>query len=136
MTTPGRRLSAPPVRAISAVSDSLLWSAYRLAYLTVFPSLNEGFGLPVGESLSAGTPVVTSGFGSMKEIAVDGGAIFVDPRDDDDVYRGMRAGLLDPELHARLTAEAARLSQRGWAEYAESLWQYFVPGSQPSARVA
>ncbi|UFS57741.1 glycosyltransferase [Subtercola endophyticus] len=118
-----------PVKAISAVSDSLLWSAYRLAYLTVFPSLNEGFGLPVGESLSAGTPVVTSGFGSMKEIAAAGGAIFVDPRDDDDVYRGMRAGLLDEELHARLVAEAAELPSRGWSDYAAALWQYFVPQS-------
>ena len=118
-----------PVKAISAVSDSLLWSAYRLAYLTVFPSLNEGFGLPVGESLSAGTPVVTSGFGSMKEIAETGGAIFVDPRDDNDVYRGMREGLLDPELHARLVAEAAELPTRGWSDYAAALWQYFVPTS-------
>ncbi|MEF2977769.1 glycosyltransferase [Subtercola sp. YIM 133946] len=120
-----------PVKAISAVSDSLLWSAYRLSYVTVFPSLNEGFGLPVGESLSAGTPVVTSDFGSMKEIASGGGAIFVDPRDDDDVYRGMRAGLTDPELHARLSAEAAALPARGWSEYADALWQYFVPTSQP-----
>ncbi|RFA08444.1 hypothetical protein B7R54_03805 [Subtercola boreus] len=114
-----------PVRAISAISDPLLWSAYRLARLTVFPSLNEGFGLPVGESLSAGTPVVTSGFGSMKEIAGGGGAIFVDPRDDDDVLRGIRAGLVDDALHARLAAEARELPLRGWAEYADELWSYF-----------
>ncbi|GAA0999381.1 glycosyltransferase [Subtercola frigoramans] len=115
------------VRAISAVSDSLLWSAYRLARVSIFPSLNEGFGLPVGESLSAGTPVITSNFGSMKEIAVSGGAIFVDPRDDDDVYRGLKQGLLDDELHARLVAEAANLSQRDWSDYARELWDYFAP---------
>jgi glycosyltransferase involved in cell wall biosynthesis len=121
-----------PVKAISAVSDSLLWSAYRLAYLTVFPSLNEGFGLPVGESLAAGTPVVTSDFGSMKEIAIGGGAIFVDPRDDDNIYEGFKSGLGDAELHARLVAETALLSDRGWSDYADSLWQYFVPTGQPS----
>ncbi|PPF82444.1 hypothetical protein C5B96_09090 [Subtercola sp. Z020] len=127
-----------PVRAISAISDALLWSAYRLARLTVFPSLNEGFGLPVGESLSAGTPVVTSDFGSMKEIAATGGAVFVDPRDDDDVYRGIRSLLLDDDLHARLVAEAADLPARGWSEYAEELWTTFVAsaaipaGSTPS----
>jgi glycosyltransferase involved in cell wall biosynthesis len=121
-----------PVKAISAVSDSLLWSAYRLAHLTAFPSLNEGFGLPVGESLSAGTPVLTSDFGSMKEIAVNGGAIFVDPRDDDDVYRGLKDGLLDAELHARLTAETGLLSKRGWSDYASELWLYFAPTSQSS----
>ncbi|RFA15259.1 hypothetical protein B7R21_04340 [Subtercola boreus] len=115
-----------PVRAISAISDPLLWSAYRLARVTVFPSLNEGFGLPVGESLSAGTPVVTSDYGSMKEIASGGGAIFVDPRDDDDVWRGIRAGLLDDELHARLVAETTHLSGRGWSDYADELWDFFV----------
>ncbi|MEA9984411.1 glycosyltransferase [Subtercola sp. RTI3] len=114
-----------PVRAISAISDALLWSAYRLARVSVFPSLNEGFGLPVGESLSARTPVVTSNFGSMKEIAAAGGAILVDPRDDDDVYRGMKAGLLDDELHAKLVAESAGLSTRGWSDYADELWRYF-----------
>lgn len=119
------REAGRPVRAISAISDPLLWSAYRLARITVFPSLNEGFGLPVGESLSAGTPVVTSGYGSMREIAATGGAIFVDPRDDDDVYRGLRDGLLDDELHARLVAETEHLPNRGWAEYAAELWQYF-----------
>ncbi|CAN5128468.1 hypothetical protein BH09ACT6_BH09ACT6_24600 [soil metagenome] len=116
-----------PVRAISAVSDSLLWSAYRLARVTVFPSLNEGFGLPVGESLAAGTPVVTSNFGSMKEIAVAGGAIFVDPRNDDDVYRGVKAGILDDALHERLVAEARHQPDRGWSDYAGELWQYFAP---------
>ncbi|QWT25039.1 glycosyltransferase [Subtercola sp. PAMC28395] len=124
-----------PVRAISAVSDSLLWSAYRLARVTIFPSLNEGFGLPVGESLAAGTPVITSNFGSMKEIAISGGAIFVDPRDDDDVFRGLKAGLLDDELHARLVLEAQDLPARDWSDYASELWEYFeaVPGSSPSA---
>ena len=58
-----------PIEAISAAGDDLLWSAYRLARFTVFPSLNEGFGLPVVESIACGTPVITSDFGSMREIA-------------------------------------------------------------------
>ena len=52
-----------PVQSISAISDALLWGGYRLARATVFPSLNEGFGLPVAESLAVGTPVVTSEIG-------------------------------------------------------------------------
>ncbi|GGF14208.1 hypothetical protein GCM10011399_05090 [Subtercola lobariae] len=120
-----------PVRSISAISDALLWSAYRLARLSVFPSLNEGFGLPVSESLSAGTPVVTSNFGSMKEIAERGGAILVDPRDDDDIYRAIKAGLVDDVLHARLVAESADQPARGWSEYADELWHYFESGARP-----
>jgi glycosyltransferase involved in cell wall biosynthesis len=55
-----------PVQTISAISDALLWGGYRVATCTVFPSLNEGFGLPVAESLAVGTPVVTSDFGSRE----------------------------------------------------------------------
>lgn len=56
-----------PVQAITALSDDLLWAAYRLARFTLLPSFNESFGLPVAESLASGTtPVVTSDFGSMR----------------------------------------------------------------------
>ena len=70
-----------------------------MARFTVFPSLNEGFGLPLAESLACGTPAVTSDFGSMREI-VDGGggALLVDPRDDHSVADGMRSLLTDDGL--------------------------------------
>ena len=90
-----------PITAISAISDDLLWGGYRIARATIFPSLNEGFGLPVAESLAVGTPVVTSGFGSMKEIAEGGGAVLVDPRDDDDVARGIARAMFDDEENER-----------------------------------
>ena len=57
-----------PVESISAASDDLLWGGYRVARFTIFPSLNEGFGLPLAESLACGTPAVTSDYGSMREI--------------------------------------------------------------------
>ena len=58
-----------PIVSVRALPDDLLWAAYRLAHCLIFPSLNEGFGLPVAEALASGTPVVTSEFGSMQEIA-------------------------------------------------------------------
>ena len=76
-----------PVQTVRALPDELLWAAYRLAYCTVFASLHEGFGLPVAESLASGTPVITSNFGSMADIASQGGALLVDPRDDDSAHR-------------------------------------------------
>lgn len=108
----------------SGVPDRLLWEAYRVARFTVFPSLNEGFGLPLAESLAAGTPAVTSNFGSMREIAEDGGALMVDPHDDHAIADAMRTLLTDDAVHARLTAEAqARAARpRTWDDYAAEVW--------------
>ena len=81
--SPGRPVGRAnrPVQTIRALPDELLWAAYRLAYCTVFASLHEGFGLPVAESLASGTPVITSNYGSMRDMASHGGALLVDPRE-------------------------------------------------------
>lgn len=62
-----------PVTVFRHASDSELSEAYEEATMSVFVSLHEGFGLPVAESLAHETPVVTSDFGSVAEIARDGG---------------------------------------------------------------
>jgi len=114
-----------PVKAVHAITDALLWGGYRAARCTVFPSINEGFGLPVAESLAVGTPVVTSGYGSMAEIAIQGGGILVDPRDDQDLARGLESAVFDDEVNARLRSEAAQRSVRTWSDYADDVWDYF-----------
>ncbi|HEY0188615.1 MAG TPA: glycosyltransferase [Cellulomonas sp.] len=115
-----------PVQSLSALSDDDLWAAYRLARCTVFPSFNEGFGLPVAESLATGTPVITSDFGSMAEIARHGGAVLVDPRDDRALSRAITALVTDDALHDRLAAEALAAPARTWDDYAAELWQALV----------
>jgi glycosyltransferase involved in cell wall biosynthesis len=92
----------------------------------VFPSINEGFGLPIAEALACGTPVVTSRHGAMAEAAVEGGALLVDPRDDHDLANALGRVLEDRDLHAGLVAEARRRPHRTWDEYAAELWQLFV----------
>lgn len=114
-----------PVSSISAVTDGLLYSGYRLATATVFPSWNEGFGLPVAESIASGTPVVTSKFGSMAEIAEGGGALLVDPRDDDELLSALERVLFDEEENERLRAEARARTTTSWSAYADSLWTCF-----------
>jgi glycosyltransferase involved in cell wall biosynthesis len=122
-----------PVQSISAVTDDLLWAGYRLARCTLFPSFNEGFGLPVAESLGCGTPVITSNFGSMLEIVEDGGgALTVDPRDDHAIADALRSLLTDDDLHARLTAQAQARPVRTWDEYADQTWRYLVEGEVPA----
>lgn len=125
-----------PVEAISAATDALLWGGYQLARFTVFPSINEGYGLPVAESLVSGTPVITSGYGTMKEIAdAGGGALLVDPRDDDSITDAMRRLLTDDDLHARLSAEARARRVRTWDEYAAATWDLLSDHGQESGRV-
>jgi glycosyltransferase involved in cell wall biosynthesis len=115
-----------PVEAVTTVTDRLLWAAYRLAHGVVFPSLNEGYGLPVAEALACGTPVVTSGYGSMAEIAADGGALLVDPRDDRSIAEAMRRLLTEPGEHARLSAEARARPSSTWDDYARRVWSTLV----------
>ena len=108
-----------PIQTLVAIPDRLLWAAYRVAYCTVFPSLHEGFGLPVAESLASGTPVITSNYGSMLECARFGGALLVDPRDPTDLARALRRLLGDPGLRDRLAQQSANLPARSWDEYAD-----------------
>ncbi len=117
------RAAGRPVESVSRLSDRLLWATYRIASFTVFPSLNEGFGLPVAESVDAGTPVVTSRYGSMREIAAGGGALLADPRDDDDIATQMARLLTDRELHASLAEQARGRSGSTWAAYSDALWE-------------
>lgn len=111
-----------PVETMTTMSDAMLWAAYRLARCVAFPSLNEGFGLPVAEALACGTPVVTSGYGSMAEIAAGGGALLVDPREDLSIAAGLRSVLTDDDVHRRLSAEARARTPRTWEQYATDVW--------------
>lgn len=115
-----------PVLVRKSISDAELHQAFSTALFTVFPSLHEGYGLPVAESMAHGTPVITSNFGSMAEIAADGGALTIDPRDDDALTEAMRTLLTEPAEVARLTKEIANRPRRGWADYAAELWDAIV----------
>ncbi len=120
-----------PVIVVERAPEPLLWAAYRIATVSVSVSLQEGYGLPVAESLACGTPVVTSNFGAMVEQAVMGGCIQVEPRSPDAVARGIRSVLTDPSLRSKLSNEALRRPSRSWDQYAEELWTYLVDGVPP-----
>jgi glycosyltransferase involved in cell wall biosynthesis len=103
-----------------------LWAAYRLARFSVFPSLLEGYGLPIAESLASGTPVITSNHGSMAEVAEKGGCVLIDPRNIDDLERAMALLLDDDETLSKLRDEALAADTGTWERYATELWEFFT----------
>ncbi|NQU37956.1 MAG: glycosyltransferase family 4 protein [Actinobacteria bacterium] len=111
---------------VGRVSDPALGQAYRLARFTVFVSLAEGYGLPVAESIASGTPVITSNFGSMREIAAGGGAMTVDPREISEIAAAIRLLLSDDAALAELTAEAQDRIRGSWDEYAVNTWEWLT----------
>lgn len=124
-----RQADGRPVESISAATDELLWGGYALARCTVFPSFNEGFGLPVVESIACGTPVITSDFGSLAEITRDGGALLIDPRSDHAIADAMRTLLTDDAERERLAEQARRRPERTWDDYAQEAWRILGPPS-------
>jgi glycosyltransferase involved in cell wall biosynthesis len=100
------------------VADADLPAIYGGAQVFAFPSLFEGFGLPVLEAMACGTPVVCSNSSSLPEVA-DDAALLVDPLDVDALTGALERLLRDPalaaDLRARGLAQAARFS---WARAA------------------
>ncbi len=95
--------------------DAALAALYRGALALVFPSLYEGFGLPVVEAMACGTPVVTSGNTSLAEVAGEGNALLVDAQQTESLAQAMQRLLDDSAL-------APRLRARGLARAADFSW--------------
>jgi glycosyltransferase involved in cell wall biosynthesis len=99
------------VRLYDYMPFSLLVSLIRGAKATLLPSLYEGFGLPVLESMQLGTPVVASTEGALPEIAGDA-ALLVDPYDSQAIRRAIVALDADADLRADLTARGLRQAEK------------------------
>ncbi len=89
------------------VSDELLVRLYRGASLFVFPSLYEGFGLPVAEAIACGCPAVTSNVSSLPEILDHPPSTF-DPTDPADISRAMELGVGDGGFRSALLEAVGR----------------------------
>ncbi len=99
------------VRLLGFVADEDMPALYQGASFFVYPSLYEGFGLPVLEALSLGVPTLTSAVSSLPEVGGDA-VIYADPESIKDVARQMTRLLTDETLRATLSAksrEQARL---------------------------
>lgn len=89
-------------------------SLYRLAKVTLFPSIYEGFGLPILESMASGTPVITSVTSSMPEVGAQA-AIYIDPYNRTDLVVALKQ-LLSSPTYSHILAERglARATHFSW----------------------
>jgi alpha-1,3-rhamnosyl/mannosyltransferase len=105
---------AAQTKLVGVVSDEALIHWYQRARLFVFPSLYEGFGLPVLEAMACGIPVVCSDSSSLPEVAGDA-ALLTDPRDVTQLSAAIARLLDDPILRCEL-------SERGRARALTFSW--------------
>jgi len=109
-----RRRADEQVRFLGWVDDDVLEGLYRAATCFVFPSLAEGFGLPVLEAMVRGTPVACSRIGPLEEVAGDT-ALYFGTTDVAGMARAIEALLSDEELRDRLRrAGAERAGMFSW----------------------
>lgn len=116
--------SIPPgVLFTGYLDDEDLPTIYSAASAFIYPSLYEGFGLPVLEAMSCGTPVVTSNLSSLPEVAGDAG-LLIDPRSDAELLSALERCLTDDAWLARSTAEGLERSRRfSWDMAADQTWK-------------
>jgi glycosyltransferase involved in cell wall biosynthesis len=103
------------VEFIGVVPEGTLPSLYRGAKALIFPSLYEGFGLPILEAMACGTPVVTSNVTAMPETAGNA-ALFVDPRSVEQISAAMHKIVNDLSL-------CQELRQKGLLRVASFSWE-------------
>jgi glycosyltransferase involved in cell wall biosynthesis len=107
------------------VEDEDLPAVYNLADVFIFPSLYEGFGLPVLEAMACGTPVVTSDLSALPEVVGDAG-VLIDPRDPEEIASGVYRLLSNSKLASGLArAGLERSSHFTWTNAARELMAVF-----------
>lgn len=123
------RIQASPRRAdielAGYVSDSQLARLYARAAIFAFPSLDEGFGMPVLEAMAWGVPVIASNGSALKEVAGEA-AMLVDPRDANSIAGALNALADDSILRERLAGLGrARSAGFTWDAAVRSTWSAY-----------
>jgi glycosyltransferase involved in cell wall biosynthesis len=107
------------------VSEEEKWELLRSADVFVFPSLYEGFGIPVLEAQSVGVPVVTANTSSLPEVGGDG-AVFVDPWSPESIAEGIWRVLSEARFRDGIIEKGSRNVQRfSWDRCAEEIAECF-----------
>jgi glycosyltransferase involved in cell wall biosynthesis len=113
------------IRVTGYVTPEELAGWYARAAVFAFPSLDEGFGMPVLEAMAAGVPVVTSNRSALPEVAGDA-ALLVDPDDSEALGQALRELTLDGDLCRRLVRRGiARAQMFTWEKAVRETWDVY-----------
>ncbi|TWO72109.1 glycosyltransferase family 4 protein [Caenimonas sedimenti] len=127
------RHGADQVVVLGRVSDATLATLYRHALCLAMPSLYEGFGLPLLEAMSFGTPVLASDTSSMPEVAGPAGH-YVDPLSVASIAQGLRKLAGEPGYRDGLAAHAqAQAGRFRWEQAARDTLEVFAQARQARA---
>jgi glycosyltransferase involved in cell wall biosynthesis len=132
------RIKAEPgVRYLGHVDDKTLTALYESAAVLAFPSLYEGFGLPLLEAMAHGVPAVVANAGALPELA-DGAAVLVNPEDVSSIASGLERVLADASLREELAATGKRRAanftwERAAATTRDVLRRIAAPAAQAPA---
>lgn len=106
--------------------DAEIRSLYRRASLFAFPSLDEGFGIPVLEAMAHSVPVMASTRGALPEVC-GGAALLVDPFREDRIAEALESLIRDEALRERLAqAGRARAAEFPWTRTVEETWKAYA----------
>jgi len=113
------------IQMLGYVTDSQLEDLYRRASILAFPSLDEGFGMPVLDAMARGVPVLTSNVSAMPEVARDA-ALLVDPTDVHSIADGLCRLATNSDLRDTLIrAGIARAKEFTWEKSVEATWRVY-----------
>ena len=115
----------PQIKYFGYADRDTIRSSYRQAMFSIFASNDEGYGLPIAESLALGVPCLTANFGSMAEVAQGGGCLTCDVNDATALTNAIRGLCNDPSARQRLRDEIARRQFRDWKMYCRELVEVF-----------
>jgi glycosyltransferase involved in cell wall biosynthesis len=132
----GKSETLEGVSLLGSLSDEDLAEEYAKADVFVYPSLYEGFGLPVVEAMAIALPVLTSDIGATREVAADA-ALLVDPYSVDSIRAGLVELISSAELRKRLSAKGFnRAAEFSWDRTAAETLTVLHKGSGLSLRSA
>ncbi len=118
------------VRFLGYIPDEDLPALYSGAKAFLFPSLFEGFGLPIIEAMAVGCPVVTSNLSSMPEVAGDA-AILVDPYSVPDICQGIQQIASEEKQAALVKAGFAQVKKFSWEKCARETLEILIKFHTP-----
>lgn len=124
----GRIESSPrrgDIRILGYVPAAELARWYARARIFAFPSLDEGFGMPVLEAMAAGVPVIAANRAALPEVCGEA-ALLVDPEDVASIHAALERLMRDDELSETLTRKGlARAAEFSWKKAGEQTWKVY-----------